>query len=93
MPDIMERTLSRRLRELEQCGIVARTAASSAPPGAEYALTSEGGAPRHRHWRRRGRGTGSGPRRAGARSGRRGHQGRRSRAPGDKQYRRRRTGR
>ncbi|MFD3921449.1 winged helix-turn-helix transcriptional regulator [Streptomyces sp. NPDC058595] len=35
MPDIMEKTLSRRLRELEQCDIAARTAVSSAPPDAE----------------------------------------------------------
>lgn len=42
MPDITEKMLTQRLRELEQHGIVARTAVSATPPHVEYALTPEG---------------------------------------------------
>ncbi|MFE3250266.1 winged helix-turn-helix transcriptional regulator [Streptomyces sp. NPDC059209] len=88
----MKKTLSRRLRELEQCGIVARTAASSAPPDAEWALTSERCSPAPAlaaawTWSRE-RAAAS---RCAIRSAR--ASGRRSRAPSDKRCRRRRTGR
>lgn len=42
MPDITEKMLTQRLRELERQGIVARTAVSATPPHVEYALTPEG---------------------------------------------------
>jgi len=42
IPDITEKMLTQRLRELEQLGIVHRTLVSATPPHVEYALTAEG---------------------------------------------------
>jgi DNA-binding HxlR family transcriptional regulator len=42
IPAISARVLSARLRELEERGIVVRTALRSSPPSAEYSLTSLG---------------------------------------------------
>jgi DNA-binding HxlR family transcriptional regulator len=42
MPDITDRMLSERLRELEQEGIVTRTVVPETPVRVEYALTAKG---------------------------------------------------
>ncbi|MCK9905130.1 HxlR family transcriptional regulator [Parafrankia colletiae] len=42
IPDITEKMLTQRLRELEKIGIVERTLVSATPPHVEYALTAEG---------------------------------------------------
>ena len=42
MPDITDRMLSERLRELEQEGIVTRTVVPETPVRVEYALTEKG---------------------------------------------------
>jgi len=42
MPDVSEKMLTQRLRELERAGIVARTEHPGRPPHVEYALTAEG---------------------------------------------------
>jgi DNA-binding HxlR family transcriptional regulator len=42
VPGLSERLLSERLKELEVCGIVARTVLPGPPVGVEYALTEAG---------------------------------------------------
>jgi DNA-binding HxlR family transcriptional regulator len=42
IPGISARVLSRRLRELETMGVIARTVAPTTPPSTEYALTDLG---------------------------------------------------
>ncbi|MEX5634063.1 winged helix-turn-helix transcriptional regulator [Parafrankia sp. FMc2] len=42
VPDVTEKMLTQRLRELEKIGIVERTLVSATPPHVEYALTAEG---------------------------------------------------
>ncbi|WP_261574591.1 winged helix-turn-helix transcriptional regulator [Frankia gtarii] len=42
IPDITEKMLTQRLRELESAGIVDRTLVSATPPHVEYRLTTEG---------------------------------------------------
>ncbi|WP_018637578.1 winged helix-turn-helix transcriptional regulator [Parafrankia elaeagni] len=42
IPDVTEKMLTQRLRELEKIGIVERTQVSATPPHVEYALTAEG---------------------------------------------------
>ena len=44
IPDISDRMLSERLRELEEEGIVARTVIPETPVRVEYALTAKGNA-------------------------------------------------
>src|SRR5438552_8757233 len=42
VPDLSDRLLSERLKELEAEGIVARRVIDSSPPGVEYAMTRKG---------------------------------------------------
>jgi DNA-binding HxlR family transcriptional regulator len=42
MPDVSEKMLAQRLRELERDGLVARDVRASAPPHVEYRLTPQG---------------------------------------------------
>lgn len=42
MPDVSEKMLTQRLRELERAGIVGRTTHPGRPPRVEYDLTDEG---------------------------------------------------
>jgi DNA-binding HxlR family transcriptional regulator len=42
MPDVSEKMLTQRLRELEADGLVTRRALATSPPHVEYALTEEG---------------------------------------------------
>ena len=42
MPQVSEKMLVQRLRELEAAGLVARTEHPTVPPTVEYALTDEG---------------------------------------------------
>jgi len=42
LPGISPRTLSERLRELEESGLVSRTVFAEIPPRVEYALTAKG---------------------------------------------------
>lgn len=42
IPDITEKMLTQRLRELEAAGIVSRTVLSATPPHVEYDLTDDG---------------------------------------------------
>src|SRR5436853_7086769 len=46
VPDISDRLLSERLKELEAEGIVERRVIDTSPPRVQYALTSKGQAPR-----------------------------------------------
>jgi DNA-binding HxlR family transcriptional regulator len=42
VPDLSDRLLSERMKELERCGIVDRTVAATSPVRVEYALTDRG---------------------------------------------------
>jgi DNA-binding HxlR family transcriptional regulator len=42
VPDLSDRLLSERMKELERCGIVSRTVAATSPVRVEYALTDRG---------------------------------------------------
>lgn len=42
MPDVSEKMLTQRLRELERAGLVDRTVHDGAPPPVSYRLTAEG---------------------------------------------------
>jgi DNA-binding HxlR family transcriptional regulator len=42
VPDLSDRLLSERMKELERCGIVDRTVAAMSPVRVEYALTDRG---------------------------------------------------
>ena len=42
MPDLSDRLLSERMKELERCGIVERHVAATSPVRVEYALTDRG---------------------------------------------------
>lgn len=42
VPDITEKMLTQRLRELERLGLVRRTLVSATPPHVEYDLTTQG---------------------------------------------------
>ena len=42
VPDLSDRLLSERMKELERCGIVDRTVAATSPISVEYALTDRG---------------------------------------------------
>jgi DNA-binding HxlR family transcriptional regulator len=42
VPDLSDRLLSERMKELERCGIVARKVATTSPVRVEYALTDRG---------------------------------------------------